>query len=141
MKLHRLGRTSFRAVKSKRDYLRHRNSFSWLYLSRLAALKEYAFMKVFLLDAHSCHISKSNSCTNLVQYFSLGTAICIIFYFYFCVHEQALGEHGFPVPDAVDCNRHCVIMSLIPGYPLYVLTANSHFVCVLCWNSMINFES
>ena len=49
MKLHRLGRTSFRAVKSKRDYLRHRSSFSWLYLSRLAALKEFAFMKVFLL--------------------------------------------------------------------------------------------
>ncbi|KIY91481.1 RIO kinase 2 [Monoraphidium neglectum] len=39
LKLHRLGRTSFRAVKSKRDYLGKRNSFSWLYLSRLAALK------------------------------------------------------------------------------------------------------
>jgi RIO kinase 2 len=48
-KLHRLGRTSFRAVKSKRDYLRHRRSFNWLYLSRLAALKEFAFMKVFFL--------------------------------------------------------------------------------------------
>lgn len=75
MKLHRLGRTSFRAVKSKRDYLKHRHSFNWLYLSRLAALKEYAFMK-------------------------------------------ALEEYGFPVPNAVDCNRHCVIMSLVPGYPL-----------------------
>ncbi|OAE26191.1 hypothetical protein AXG93_3457s1170 [Marchantia polymorpha subsp. ruderalis] len=75
LKLHRLGRTSFRAVKSKRDYLKHRSSFNWLYLSRLAALKEYAFMK-------------------------------------------ALGEHGFPVPEAIDCNRHCVLMSLVPGYPL-----------------------
>ncbi|XP_010257739.1 PREDICTED: serine/threonine-protein kinase rio2 isoform X2 [Nelumbo nucifera] len=75
MKLHRLGRVSFRAVKSKRDYLLHRSSYNWLYLSRLAALKEYAFMK-------------------------------------------ALGEHGFPVPNAVDCNRHCVIMSLVQGYPL-----------------------
>uniref|UniRef100_A0ACD5VVY6 Uncharacterized protein n=1 Tax=Avena sativa TaxID=4498 RepID=A0ACD5VVY6_AVESA len=75
MKLHRLGRTSFRAVKSKRDYLAHRRSFNWLYLSRLAALKEFAFMK-------------------------------------------ALGDHEFPVPTAVDCNRHCVIMSLVPGYPL-----------------------
>lgn len=45
LKLHRLGRTSFRAVKNKRDYLRNRNSFSWLYLSRLSALKEFAFMK------------------------------------------------------------------------------------------------
>ncbi|CAA6660259.1 unnamed protein product [Spirodela intermedia] len=75
MKLHRLGRTSFRAVKSKRDYLLHRKSFNWLYLSRLAALKEFAFMK-------------------------------------------ALGEHGFPVPNAVDCNRHCIVMSLVLGYPL-----------------------
>uniref|UniRef100_A0A0D3DSG5 non-specific serine/threonine protein kinase n=2 Tax=Brassica oleracea var. oleracea TaxID=109376 RepID=A0A0D3DSG5_BRAOL len=75
MKLHRLGRTSFRAVKSKRDYLRHRSSFSWLYLSRLAALKEFAFMK-------------------------------------------ALEEHDFPVPKAIDCNRHCVIMSLVQGYPM-----------------------
>lgn len=44
MKLHRLGRTSFRAVKSKRDYMAHRKSASWIYLSRLAAIKEYAFM-------------------------------------------------------------------------------------------------
>lgn len=44
MKLHRLGRTSFRAVKSKRDYLVHRRAASWIYLSRLAAMKEYAFM-------------------------------------------------------------------------------------------------
>lgn len=75
MKLHRLGRISFRSVKSKRDYLRHRSSYNWLYLSRLAAVKEFAFMK-------------------------------------------ALEEHGFPVPSAVDCNRHCVIMSLVEGYPL-----------------------
>ncbi len=45
LKLHRLGRTSFRAVKNKRDYLRTRTSFSWLYLSRLSALKEFAFMR------------------------------------------------------------------------------------------------
>ncbi|XP_022923287.1 serine/threonine-protein kinase rio2 isoform X1 [Cucurbita moschata] len=75
MKLHRLGRISFRSVKSKRDYLRHRSSYNWLYLSRLAAVKEFAFMK-------------------------------------------ALEEHGFPVPNAVDSNRHCVIMSLVEGYPL-----------------------
>ncbi|XP_012855463.1 PREDICTED: serine/threonine-protein kinase rio2-like [Erythranthe guttata] len=57
MKLHRLGRTSFRAVKSKRDYLRHRSSFSWLYLSRLAALKEFAFMKVWIQNGFSFLIS------------------------------------------------------------------------------------
>lgn len=46
LKLHRLGRISFRAVKQKRDYLRHRRNASWLYMSRLAALKEFSFMSV-----------------------------------------------------------------------------------------------
>ena len=32
-------------MKSKRDYLKKGSHFSWLYLSRLAALKEFAFMK------------------------------------------------------------------------------------------------
>ncbi|XP_043558785.1 serine/threonine-protein kinase RIO2 [Chiloscyllium plagiosum] len=47
LKLHRLGRTSFRNLKNKRDYHKHRQKMSWLYLSRLAAMKEYAYMKVF----------------------------------------------------------------------------------------------
>ncbi|KAI9220712.1 RIO1 family-domain-containing protein [Blastocladiella britannica] len=45
LKIHRLGRTSFRAIKTKRDYLESRKSASWMYMSRLAATKEYAFMK------------------------------------------------------------------------------------------------
>jgi len=45
MKLHRLGRTSFRNIKNKRDYHGKRRNASWLYLSRLAAIKEFAFMK------------------------------------------------------------------------------------------------
>ena len=46
LKLHRLGRTSFRAVKAKRDYIKSTTTHTnWLYLSRLAALKEHAFMK------------------------------------------------------------------------------------------------
>ncbi|MCJ1381138.1 hypothetical protein MMC17_004247 [Xylographa soralifera] len=45
LKLHRLGRISFRTVKANRDYLRHRASGSWMYMSRLAALKEFTFMK------------------------------------------------------------------------------------------------
>ena len=42
----RLGRTSFRNIKKTRDYLRHRRSASWIYMSRIAAAKEFAFMKV-----------------------------------------------------------------------------------------------
>uniref|UniRef100_A0A8C3TI07 Serine/threonine-protein kinase RIO2 n=1 Tax=Chelydra serpentina TaxID=8475 RepID=A0A8C3TI07_CHESE len=45
LKLHRLGRTSFRNLKNKRDYHKHRHKMSWLYLSRLAAMKEFAYMK------------------------------------------------------------------------------------------------
>jgi len=44
MKIHRLGRISFRSIKTNRDYLRHRSSASWMYMSRLAALKEWTFM-------------------------------------------------------------------------------------------------
>ncbi|KAK3856113.1 hypothetical protein Pcinc_037536 [Petrolisthes cinctipes] len=45
MKLHRLGRTSFRKLREKRDYHNNRHKMSWLYLSRLSATKEYAYMK------------------------------------------------------------------------------------------------
>ncbi|KAM7025507.1 serine/threonine-protein kinase RIO2-like isoform 1-T1 [Acridotheres tristis] len=45
LKLHRLGRTSFRNLKNKRDYHKHRHKMSWLYLSRIAAMKEFAYMK------------------------------------------------------------------------------------------------
>ncbi|EEB06574.1 atypical/RIO/RIO2 protein kinase [Schizosaccharomyces japonicus yFS275] len=46
LKIHRLGRICFRSVKNNRDYLRNRKTGSWMYLSRLAAAKEFAFMKI-----------------------------------------------------------------------------------------------
>ncbi|KAG0239312.1 hypothetical protein BGW41_007797 [Actinomortierella wolfii] len=75
LKIQRLGRMSFRTIKSKRDYLKHRKSASWMYMSKLAAMKEYAFMKV-------------------------------------------LHENGFPVPEPIDQNRHCIVMELIDAFPL-----------------------
>lgn len=45
LKLHRLGRVCFRKVTEKRDYHKHRKSASWLYLSRISATKEFAYMK------------------------------------------------------------------------------------------------
>ncbi|KAL9000144.1 MAG: hypothetical protein Q9169_001219 [Polycauliona sp. 2 TL-2023] len=44
LKIHRLGRISFRSIKMNRDYLRHRSSASWMHMSRLSALKEHTFM-------------------------------------------------------------------------------------------------
>ncbi|XP_076646291.1 RIO kinase 2 [Halictus rubicundus] len=75
LKLHRLGRTCFRNIKGKRDYHQHRKSASWLYLSRISATREYAYMK-------------------------------------------ALFDRGFPVPNPIDLNRHCVVMELVEGGPL-----------------------
>jgi RIO kinase 2 len=76
LKLHRLGRTSFRNVKKTRDYFMYNqrgkggnqpaanHSNSWLFLSRKSALKEFAFMKaLYNVDyptpqplAHNRHI-------------------------------------------------------------------------------------
>lgn len=50
VKIHRLGRTSFRAVRKSRDYLLGKSKASWLYMSRLSAMKEFAFMRA--LYAH-----------------------------------------------------------------------------------------
>ena len=44
LKLHRLGRISFRTIKHNRDYLNGRQNASWQYLARLAAQKEFKFM-------------------------------------------------------------------------------------------------
>jgi RIO kinase 2 len=79
LKLARLGRMSFRAVKNKRDYLKYRSKNNWLYLSRLAAVKEYAYMEL-------------------------------------------LHQHGFPTPTPLSQNRHAILMSLIPGFPLQQVT-------------------
>lgn len=45
LKLHRLGRTCFRNIKEKRDYHGKRHKASWLYLSRISATREFAYMK------------------------------------------------------------------------------------------------
>lgn len=44
LKLHRLGRTCFRNIKEKRDYHGKRHKASWLYLSRISATREFAYM-------------------------------------------------------------------------------------------------
>jgi len=75
LKLHRLGRTCFRKIREKRDYHKARKQMSWLYLSRISATKEFAYMK-------------------------------------------ALRNRGFPIPNPIDFNRHCVVMDLVDGYTL-----------------------
>jgi RIO kinase 2 len=45
VKFHRLGRTSFRDTRRKREYVADRRHISWLYQSRLAAEAEYSALK------------------------------------------------------------------------------------------------
>ncbi|KAH3901508.1 probable Serine/threonine-protein kinase RIO2 [Saccharomycodes ludwigii] len=57
MKLHRLGRTSFHTVKNNRDYLKRNNQgANWMYLSKIAANKEYQFLS--LLYSKSFNVPK-----------------------------------------------------------------------------------
>ena len=46
IKFHRLGRVSFRSVKTNRDYLGKRKNASWMYMARLAAAKEFHYAKL-----------------------------------------------------------------------------------------------
>ena len=102
LKLHRLGRVCFRKVKEKRDYLKKRKSAGWLYMSRLAAEREFSFL-------------------------------------------QALHTRGYPVPEPIACNRHAIVMKLVPGYPLSHVkeitnTAKVRFVIVVVFkNTMHRF--
>ena len=45
LKIHRLGRTSFRSVSNNRSYHGRRSHASWQYLSRLSAQKEFTAMR------------------------------------------------------------------------------------------------
>jgi len=45
LKLHRLGRTCFRKVRENETITKKRKQMSWLYLSRISATKEFAYMK------------------------------------------------------------------------------------------------
>ena len=45
LKIHRLGRISFRKIKEKRDYLRDRKASNWMYVSHLSAQTEYKFLE------------------------------------------------------------------------------------------------
>ncbi|VDK75791.1 unnamed protein product [Litomosoides sigmodontis] len=76
LKFHRLGRTSFRKLKEKRDYHKKRKSCSWLYLSSLAAAKEFAFLKA--LYGHNFPLPKPiDRCRHVVVMdLIIGTTLC-----------------------------------------------------------------
>lgn len=69
LKIHRLGRISFRSVKSNRDYLRNNRQAagSWMYLSRLAAMKEYAFMEALLAEGFPVPVPMAQSRHTIVM--------------------------------------------------------------------------
>ena len=54
LKIYRMGRTSFRNIRKYRDLLGDRTHFSWLYVNRLAAKKEFeALKKIYTLKLNT----------------------------------------------------------------------------------------
>jgi len=54
LKIYRIGRTSFKSIKSLRSFLGNRKHTSWLYVNRLAAKKEYdALNKIYELKLNT----------------------------------------------------------------------------------------
>ncbi|KAL9040573.1 MAG: hypothetical protein Q9214_004434 [Letrouitia sp. 1 TL-2023] len=53
LKIHRLGRISFRSVKNNRNYSKKQQVASWMQMSRLAALKEFSFMRALYENGFS----------------------------------------------------------------------------------------
>lgn len=53
LKLHRLGRTSFKDVSRKRDYGGERQHQTWLHVSKRSAMKEYSFLRALSANGFS----------------------------------------------------------------------------------------
>jgi len=54
LKIYRMGRTSFKNIKKLRSLIGERSHFSWLYVNRLAAKKEYeALEKIYKLNLNT----------------------------------------------------------------------------------------
>ncbi len=73
LKIHRLGRVSFKkGVRNKRDYARtkaqkERGAGSWMYMSRLAAVKEYTFLQALHEEGLSVPIPRGQNRHQLVM--------------------------------------------------------------------------
>lgn len=103
-------------MKSKRDYLKKGSHFSWLYLSRLAALKEFAFMKA--LGEHGLPVPQVRppACPP-------ARSRPLAFVWKPRVSSQPANAEGAScvissVLQAIDHNRHAVLMNMLDAYPL-----------------------
>lgn len=78
IKIHRLGRTSFRAVRNSRDYMQGKHKASWLYMSRLAAMKEYSFMRALFAHGFPTPVPIDQSRHIVAMSKVLGSPMCQI---------------------------------------------------------------
>jgi len=129
IKLHRLGRNCFRTVKNNRDYLKANQSASWLYLSRLSSLKEYAAPHSSHLTPHSSLRTPLSSLLDpssslLALRSALLTPRSALLSRY--AFMKALYDKGFPTPTPIDVNRHCVLMTLSHSYQLNSIAVLRH---------------
>lgn len=53
---------------------------------------------------------------------------------------KALGDHGFPVPQAVDNNRHAVLMTMLDAHPLVQVKKLQHPAQVCSWANALQPE-
>lgn len=73
LKVHRLGRVSFKAVKSQRDYLGKRESATWIQMSKLSAQKEWTFMRALYHAGFSVPVPIDTSRHHVVMSLVKGT--------------------------------------------------------------------
>lgn len=109
LKLHRLGRTSFRNLKNKRDYHKHRHKMSWLYLSRIAAMKEFAYMKV---GGHSHRASNGGTGWKMLLRLSFDHSVFTVLAG--CMLHFYLFPHGLKVYISESFNATCFVHFPVP---------------------------
>jgi len=78
LKLGRLGRTSFKSIVRNRDYLKHRQSYNWLYISRLASIREFTFMQILHKEGFKTPVPIECNRHAIVMSFVEGCTLCHI---------------------------------------------------------------
>ncbi|TBU07490.1 Rio1-like serine/threonine protein kinase [Hamiltosporidium magnivora] len=137
-KFHRLGRTSFRNVKNKRDY--KITEAGWHGMSKASSLQEFTYLKMFY--PYFCTSPEINSASNLessTQNLYLGNT---------SISDPLVSETSktsntsklYPeiyIPKPIELNRHVIVMEYLQDYyPLYKIhSTDPHKV----FSSMINF--
>lgn len=78
VKFHKLGLSSFKTAKTKRGYLAGRRSASWMYMSRLSALREFGYLVALHNSGYPCPAPVSLNRHCVVMGFVAGAKMCVL---------------------------------------------------------------